>query len=320
MNEKPLIETRKLCRNFDQLKAVDRLNLEVYPGEVVGLLGHNGAGKTTTVRLLNGLLKPTSGRVRVLGLDPFSEGSVLRVKTGVLTETPSLDERLTGRENLTIFADLYQVEQEHVTRRVDFLLDQFDLRARGDDPVRDFSKGMKQRLALARTLIHDPQLLFLDEPTAGLDPVSTRDVHDLIRSSTAEGKTVLLCTHNLEEAQKLCHRVAVLREGRVIASGTPRELGQKISGQSRVKVDVARADLSRALDLFRDQEFAAEINQRSEMIELRGIERSDIPALIEHAVSRKLNIYQVVISQPTLEDIYFALHHHQENDNEPKSD
>jgi ABC-2 type transport system ATP-binding protein len=168
----PAFVTDGLTRHFGEVVAVNRLTLEVQPGEVFGFLGHNGAGKTTTVRLLNGVLAPTSGTARVLGLAPVEQGPALRRRTGVLTETPSLDERLTGRENLKIFAALYGVPQREIAARVTDLLEVFDLADRGDEKAGDYSKGMKQRLALARALIHGPELLFLDEPTSGLDPVA----------------------------------------------------------------------------------------------------------------------------------------------------
>ncbi|MGD1993184.1 MAG: ABC transporter ATP-binding protein [Anaerolineae bacterium] len=160
-----------------------------------GFLGHNGAGKTTTVRLLNGVLSPNGGSTRVLGLDPVAEGPALRRRTGVLTETPSLDGRLTARENLTIYAELYGVPSDRVTGRVDELLTFFELIDRADERVEGYSKGMRQRLALSRAMLHSPEILFLDEPTSGLDPVSTHRVHEVITHiSREEGRTVFLCT------------------------------------------------------------------------------------------------------------------------------
>ncbi|MGD8627387.1 MAG: ABC transporter ATP-binding protein, partial [Anaerolineae bacterium] len=204
---KAIIVTQGLTRRFDDVVAVDNLDLEVQAGEVFGFLGHNGAGKTTTVRLLNGILAPSAGRVRVLGLEPAAEGPALRRRSGVLTETPALDERLTGRENLSIFADLYDVPQGEVAGRVEQLLELFELADRAGEKVGNYSRGMKQRLALARALVHRPEILFLDEPTSGLDPVVTRRVHELIAHlSREEARTVFLCTHNLAEAQKLCSR------------------------------------------------------------------------------------------------------------------
>ena len=172
MDRDTVVATDGLSRSFGDVIAVDGLSLNVQRGEVFGFLGHNGAGKTTTVRLLNGLLTPTAGTASVLGLDPSVDGPTLRRHTGVLTETPSLDERLPGRDNLLIYAELYGLEPALIQGRVDELLEAFELTERKQDKVSEYSKGMKQRLALARALLHQPQMLFLDEPTGGLDPVA----------------------------------------------------------------------------------------------------------------------------------------------------
>ena len=229
-----------MTRRFGDNTAVDHLTFDVFPGEVFGLLGHNGAGKTTTIRLLNGVLGATAGQAQVLGLDPVRQGAALRRQTGVLTENPSLDEKLTARENLTIYADLFDVPVGNVAQRVAALLARFELSDRADDKVGSYSKGMKQRLALARALLHQPALLFLDEPTSGLDPVAALHVRELIMElSGKEGRTVILCTHNLVEAQRLCDRVIVLEQGRMLALGTPAELGARLIGRQDVEIEIA---------------------------------------------------------------------------------
>src|SRR5687768_1306323 len=221
----PVIQISSLTRRFGETNAVDHLTLEVHAGEIFGFLGHNGAGKTTTVRLLNGVLEPTSGQAKVLGLDAQAKGPAVRARTGVLTETPSLDERLTARDNLSFYADLYNLPGAEVPERVDSLLTEFELAQRADEKVGGYSKGMKQRLALARALLHKPEVLFLDEPTAALDPVAARHVNTLVETlARREGCTVFLCTHNLVEAQRLCDRVAVMQHGNLVALGTPSEL------------------------------------------------------------------------------------------------
>lgn len=308
MNDSPLIETTELTRYFDEVRAVDCLSIQVYPGEVFGLLGHNGAGKTTTVRLLNGLLKPTEGAARVMGQDPFDRGTSVRAQTGVLTETPSLDERLTGRENLAIFADLYQVRESRAASRVDELLDTFGLAARGDDLVGEYSRGMKQRLALARTLLHQPEILFLDEPTSGLDPVSSRRVQDMIAGLSESGKTVVLCTHNLEEAQRLCHRVAVLRQGTLIALGTPEELAEKISEQLQLVIEVAPENEAEARKRITQGGWKVVDQKQPGTLKIKGASRDRIPELVRDFARSAIDVYQIVTAQPTLEDVYFALH------------
>jgi ABC-2 type transport system ATP-binding protein len=299
--------TDGLTRHFGEVVAVDHLTLEVQAGEVFGFLGHNGAGKTTTVRLLNGVLAPTSGSARVLGLAPVEQGPVLRRRTGVLTETPSLDERLTGRENLEIFAALYGVPRREIAARVKELMEVFQLDDRADEKAGDYSKGMKQRLALARALIHRPQLLFLDEPTSGLDPVATRLVHDLIMHlSHDEDRTVFLCTHNLDEAQKLCDRVAVLEHGKLVALGTPEELASKIGRSQRLEFQVARADEETVLHLLAEAP-GVSAHREDGTIVAAGAEWAAIPGLVTSLASAGVHIYRVAPQEASLEEAYFAL-------------
>jgi ABC-2 type transport system ATP-binding protein len=305
----PVISTDNLTRRFGDTLAVDRLTLQVYPGEIFGYLGHNGAGKTTTVRLLNGVLNPSDGTARVLNLSPTTQGSELRKRTGVLTETPSLEERLSARENLAIYAELYGVPREVVDRRVQDYLQIFELSDRADDKVGGYSKGMKQRLALARALLHDPQIIFLDEPTAGLDPVSTRSVHALInRLSREEGRTIFMCTHNLAEAQKLCDRVAVLEHGRMVALGTPHELAEKVLHRHTLEIETSPDTEALAVQVLRNQAGLTLIQKTNGVLSAAGARREDIPALIENLVIAKVRLYRVSPQEPSLEDVYFALH------------
>lgn len=304
----PIIITDGLMRRFGAAVAVDQLTLTVQAGEVFGFLGHNGAGKTTTVRLLNGVLTPSGGHARVLGLDPMTDGPALRRQTGVLTETPSLDERLSGRTNLNLYADLYGVPRREVKARVDELLTTFDLLARGDDKVGAYSKGMKQRLALARTVVHRPALLFLDEPTAALDPVATRQVHDMILHTARAGHTVFINTHNLVEAQRLCDRVGVMEQGRLIALGTPHELAQRWVRTVQVEVEVEPVDVALARQTLQAVPDLAAAEQRTGVLLVSGASRAAIPALIQTLAAAGVRIYQVTPQEPTLEDVYFALH------------
>lgn len=309
MRTGPVIAVNGLSRHFGEVVAVDHLDLEVYPGEVFGFLGHNGAGKTTTVRLLNGVLAPDEGTTRVLHLDPLADGPALRRRTGVLTETPSLDERLTGRENLEIYAELYDVPRSQVRGRVAFLLEAFELDHRADDKVGGYSRGMKQRLALVRALLHEPEILFLDEPTAGLDPVATRHVHDMItRLSHQEQRTVFLCTHNLAEAQKLCARVAVLEQGRLVALGTPSELARKLGRSQRLEIEVAPEGVSTTLDLLQRAAGMADPAEDNGTISVVGAEREAIPDLVAALVGAGVRIYRITPQEASLEDVYFALH------------
>ena len=313
MSAETVISTQQLTRKFGDTTAVDHLDLKVERGEVFGLLGHNGAGKTTTVRLLNGVLTASSGSANVLGFDPGSEGAALRKKTGVLTETPSLDDRLTARDTLTIFAEIYGVASAQVSRRVDGLLEQFGLTERARDRVGGFSKGMRQRLAIARTILHDPELIFLDEPTAGLDPVATREVHNLItRLSREEQRTVILCTHNLVEAQKLCHRVAVLAKGKTLASGTTAELRARYSRSQRIQIEIDPAQKDAALALIKTLPSVVDVTQASgegdeNVLSVQGIGYQNVPAFVQGLVAKGIAIYRLVPEEASLEDVYFAL-------------
>jgi ABC-2 type transport system ATP-binding protein len=303
-----VIQTEGLTRIFGSNKAVDGLTLEVNAGEIFGFLGHNGAGKTTTVRLLNGLLEPSAGYARVLGLDPVTQGPQLRRYTGVLTESPSLDNRLTAYENLSTFAAIYGLEKNVARARVNQLLMIFGLEDRAKERVAGYSKGMKQRLALARALVHQPDVIFLDEPASGLDPVVTRQLHELIlHLSRNEGKTIFLCTHNLDEAQKLCQRVAVLQHGQLLALGTPSQLARTIVSEVRLKigVDAAQAGLAGSV-LARFTDATPEVDASG--IAVSGILTEEIPDVVAALVAAEVRVYRVDHDEPTLEDVYFALH------------
>jgi ABC-2 type transport system ATP-binding protein len=284
--------------------AVDHFDLEVQRGEVVGLLGHNGAGKTTTVRLLNGVLTPDEGRARVLGLDPGKDGVALRARVGVLMETPALDERLTARELLSVWAEVFDVDDPRP--RIERLLEELELDDRADERISVYSKGMKQRLALVRTLLHDPEVLYLDEPTVGLDPVAAHLVHERIAALSEEGRTLVLCTHNLVEAQRLCHRVAVLQRGAVLALGAPRDLVQQISTGRRVHVEVEPGEAERARALVGDRWGAVDVGEGA--LWVHDVPRADLPSLSRLLVEGGASVYAITPEEPTLEDFYLSLH------------
>ena len=238
------IEVEKLARAFNGLKAVDNISFAVETGEIFGFLGHNGAGKTTTIRMLSGQLLPTSGRARVAGCDVITEQRRLKPLIGVVSEHQNLYERMSGRENLGFAARLYGQN----TQRVHEVLEQVGLTNRAKDNVRNYSNGMKQRLLIARALLHRPQIIFLDEPTRGLDPVVGREIRHLILDLSQRGVTIFLTTHYMEEADQLCSRVAFLSEGRIVALDTPANL-KVAHGKNAIKVTLANGDsLSIALD------------------------------------------------------------------------
>jgi ABC-2 type transport system ATP-binding protein len=225
------IEVEKLLRAFNGLKAVDNISFSVAAGEIFGFLGHNGAGKTTTIRMLSGQLLPSSGGARVAGCDVITEQRRLKPLIGVVSEHQNLYERMSGRENLEFAVRLYGQN----IRRVDEALEKVGLLDRAKDNVRNYSNGMKQRLLIARALLHRPQIIFLDEPTRGLDPVVGREIRRLIVDLSEQGVTVFLTTHYMEEADQLCGRVAFLSEGRIVALDTPNNL-KVAHGQKSVTV------------------------------------------------------------------------------------
>jgi ABC-2 type transport system ATP-binding protein len=214
------IEVAGLSRTFNNLRAVDNISFTVDAGEIFGFLGHNGAGKTTSIRMLTGQLRPTSGNARVAGCDVVTEQRRLKPLIGVVSENQNLYERMSGKENLTFAARLYGTGG----KRIDEALDQVGLLDRAKDNVQQYSNGMKQRLLIARALLHRPQIIFLDEPTSGLDPVVGRDIRRLVRDLSNQGVTVFLTTHYMEEADQLCGRVAFISEGRIVALDTPDNL------------------------------------------------------------------------------------------------
>lgn len=234
----PIIEVENLTKKFGSFVAVNQLNFSIEEGEVFGLLGPNGAGKTTTVRMLAGLLSSSGGSAKVKGYVINSESLKVRETVGILTENPSLYEKLTAYENMDFFAQAYGLtESAQKTQRIQEMLQFFGLWERRNDKVATFSKGMKQKLAIARALVHKPSIIFLDEPTSGLDPESSKEVRDLVaKLSHHEKSTILLCTHHLEDAEKLCSRVMIINKGTNVIVGTPDELRNKISGTPTVEV------------------------------------------------------------------------------------
>ena len=309
-----VIAVEGLTHRFGSLTALDDLSFSLTEGEVLGLLGPNGAGKTTTVRLVNGLYHPAAGKLRVLGLDPTTDGDQVRRQTGVLTESPALYERLTAHHNLAFFADLAEIPPVEVGPRIDELLAFFELTDRAGDRVGGFSKGMKQRLALARCLLHRPALLFFDEPTAGLDPEAAAQVRDLIADLARQeieaaggARGVLLCTHNLIEAELLCDRLAILNQGRLLAFGTLDELRSQVSPGLWVAVCLLEP-MANGFDSLRDLSGLQElVMEGGEAMRARVRDERVIPELVSQLIARGAHILSVQPHKASLEDIYFKL-------------
>jgi ABC-2 type transport system ATP-binding protein len=306
----PIIEADNLQRRFGDHQAVDGITFRVESGEVFGLLGPNGAGKTTTVRLLNGILPLSAGAARVFGLDPTVHGEKIRRQTGVLTETPALYERLSARENLEFFGTLQEIPASDLSPHVDEMLSFFELSSRAKDKVETFSKGMKQRLALARALIHKPPLLFLDEPTSGLDPEAAQQVDDLIADlSQSGGQTVVLATHNLLEAQRLCDRVAIMNKGKILALGSLEELSRKLWPVTWVDIQFYATPARNIQEFLQTQNgvIQAKVDSERNALSVQVQNERVIPEVVRQLVEHNASIMRVNPRDYTLEDIYFAL-------------
>ena len=273
------------------------LDLEVEAGSIVGYLGPNGSGKTTTVKLLTGLIQPTLGDSTVLGLSSAKESGKIHALTGVLTETAACYRHLTAMENLRFFGALFGLEDAKIRTRAEHLLKKLDLWSVRDRKVGTFSTGMKQRLSLARALIHTPQVLFLDEPTSGLDPESASIVNRMIGDMARdEGTTVLLCTHHRRYAEEICSSLAILDQGVLRASGSLEMLGNAAGLHPTASLRVADG-----------AEMPEDFVQNGGFWEKEIREDQDMPGLISELIRREVPIYEALIRRPTLEDVYFSL-------------
>jgi ABC-2 type transport system ATP-binding protein len=233
-----MIVTKDLSKRFDDFIAVDGVTLTVGAGEVLALLGPNGAGKTTTIRMLTSVLRPWRGWARVAGYDVVKQASKVRASVGILTEQHGLYARMPAGEYLDFFGQLYGLGSAERNKNVDGLLEKFGLLSHRNQQIGEFSKGMRQKLALARALLHDPPVLLMDEPTSAMDPESARLVRDSIHALRSAERTIVICTHNLAEAEELADRIAIIRRGRIIASGSPAELKQKLLGPPEFEVQL----------------------------------------------------------------------------------
>jgi ABC-2 type transport system ATP-binding protein len=292
-----------LTRRFDGRVAVQDVSFELSKGEIFALLGPNGAGKTTTLRMLAGLIAPTAGRVEVHG-EAMSKRTAprLRGRIGFLTEAPGLWDRLSVRQNLMTYAALHGLPAPGAA--VDTALDLFDIRDRAPEPAAQLSKGLRQRVALARTLLHRPDIVLLDEPTSGLDPESARDVRGLVLRMREEGRAVLLSTHNLDEVERIADRVAVLRT-RLIAVDTPAALRTRLFG-ARLRVGIA-ASAGRFAALLREAGYA-DVRMDDESLSIGVADAAaDAPALVRRLVEAGAEVRTVMPEEPPLEEVYLRI-------------
>ena len=300
------IRADNLTRDFGDLRAVDGLTLDVPAGVIFGFLGPNGSGKTTTIRLLLGLLAPTDGRAEVLGLDTQTQAAAIRARSGALLEHSGIYERLTAQENLEFYARAWRMPEAERRRRIEELLTGFGLWDKRHQDAGKWSRGMRQKLAVARALLHRPQLIFLDEPTAGFDPIAAAALgRDLVDLAEREGATVFLTTHNLDEAQRLCHRIGVIRNGRLLAVGTPDELRAQ-AGSDRVQIVGSGID-GRLLDLVRAQPQVATAGWENGHLRVDLRDAARVAPLVRLLVEAGAEIEEVRRGSATLQEAFIGL-------------
>lgn len=304
-----MIEAQSLVRRFGSFLAVDHVSLRVPDGSILALLGPNGAGKTTTVRILAGLLAPSAGTAMVAGLDVRTNPSGVRSRVGLVTDVPGLYERMTVTAYLDFFGQIYGMDAGRRARRIDDLLTMFDLSTRRRERMAGFSKGMKQKVALARALLHEPSALFLDEPTSGLDPLAARAVRELIVGLKHASRSIILCTHDLDEAERLADEVTILRQGSVVASDAPAALRAGASPDTLVRVELA-APLPLPTILRSLADLATPISGlpsalHSSSVEFRTAEPQRInPLVLSRLIGLGAQVVSVTCTTRSLEEVY----------------
>ncbi|HKV18068.1 MAG TPA: ATP-binding cassette domain-containing protein [Mycobacterium sp.] len=314
MSPPPAIEAVDLVKRFGdparQRPAVDGVSFSVAPGTVLGLLGPNGAGKTTTVRMMTTLSTPTSGTARVAGYDVRDEPEMVRRHMGLTGQVATVDELLTGRENIRMIGALYGISRRELKRLSDQLLEQFSIADAGDRPVRSYSGGMRRRLDLAVSLIASPPVLFLDEPTTGLDPRSRSDLWEMLRGLVAQGTTLLLTTQYLEEADQLADDIVVIDHGRIIAHGTPLQLKQQAGNASLLVTVSHAADLPAARELLgrTGTEVHVDAGARQLTTSTTGID--ELTRVAGWLQDSAIDVDDIGLSRPSLDDVFLSLTGH----------
>ena len=295
-----VIEVQDLVKSYGPVQAVRGLSFSVEEGEVFGLLGPNGAGKTSTVEILEGLRTPDGGKVRVCGLDPHDSGDSFKEKIGGILQSTNLPDKIRVKEAIDLFAELYSSHAD-----TGELLRRFQLQEKSASFYKDLSGGQKQRLALAMALVNNPDVVFLDEPTAGLDPQVRREIYDIIEKLKQEKKTVLITTHYIEEAERLCDRVAIVDHGKVIASGTPRELKRRASGGTRIEIRLSQPLSNGALGHIDGVTDCREFEGAYILHSARPPQT--IVALVKQLEAEGNELQSLEMFSPSLEDVFIEL-------------
>ncbi len=303
------IETNGITKNFEGVVAVNNVNISIKQGELFGLLGPNGAGKTTLINMLSTMTDPSSGGAKVWGFDVVKDASSVRQSIGVVFQDTTLDERLTGRENLDLHGRLYSLDSKLRKNRIEEVLALVELTDRADSIVKTYSGGMKRRLEIARGLIHKPQVLFLDEPTIGLDPQTRIHIWEFIKTLIKEeGVTIVLTTHYMEEADHLCSRIAIIDHGEIVVLDAPESLKNMIGGDVITLELKDSSDIARLCVIYENNGFAKIVSQKNNevIIAVRDGERQ-IPYVLNLALNAGISIISVSLHKPTLDDVF--LHH-----------
>lgn len=304
MNDQPVVQAHSLCRSFGAVRAVRNVSLTINRGTIYGFLGPNGSGKSTTIRMLCGLLTPTAGEARVMGLDVRSQAEKLKQQIGYMTQRFSLYEDLTVRENLQFIAEVYAIERRHRKARVEELLGEFNLHEKSRQRAGTLSGGQRQRLALAAAILHRPRMLFLDEPTSAVDPQNRRDFWEILFQLAEQGTTILVSTHYMDEAER-CHQLAILHRGIKVADGSPRQLGQQI-GVNVVEVTAEDANRARAaIGNLVDVASVTQLGVRLRVLIPKSIDAPEL--LVRRALEAQQVQAQVELSPPSLEDVFVAV-------------
>ena len=298
----PLIHARGLTKRFGSFTAVDGIDFDVYPGEAFGFLGPNGAGKTSTMRMIGCASPITAGELRVLDLDPRTQASRIKARLGVVPQQDNLDMEITVRENLLMYARYFDIRREDASRKAADLLEFVELSERGNAQVESLSGGMKRRLTIARALINDPELILLDEPTTGLDPQARHVVWDRLYQLKRRGATLLLTTHYMDEAERLCDRLLVMDKAKIVAEGSPRDLIARYS--TREVVELRFADHARDGAARRLASFADRVEELPDRIQLYT---SDGEAALQQVHALGLLLESAVVRRSTLEDVFLRL-------------
>src|SRR5258706_5253238 len=296
----PVLQVENLTKRYGEVEAVRGISFAVEEGEVFGLLGHNGAGKTTIIEILEGLRTPDGGKLSVCGYDPRTHADELKHEIGAALQSTSLPDKIRVAEGIRLFGSFYKRR-----RNVDDLMKRFGLQEKRNAFYNQLSGGQKQRLALAMALVNDPRVLFLDEPTAGLDPQVRREIYDIIEELKREKKTIVLTTHYIEEAEKLCDRVAIVDHGKVIATGTPRELKERSANTTRIEVRLAKPALNGVL---KNLDGVVDARQLDDVYVLHCQKTAPaIVALVKHLEAENNELVSLEIATPSLEDVFIEL-------------